>query len=292
VDDVRSSLLALSNDTPTTNIMKSLFAYQFNQQAEHGGHNFGNLFMSALTEITGSTDLALQAAARMLNIQGQVLPMTLTPCPLVAHLSNGTTVTVDTPADLMSVSAASGLRYISLAQRVPALDTALQAIQDADIIVFGPTDFYFNLMAPMQLEGFAEALAASRAIKVFVCNILTQPNTTDNWPASRYIGVVLDALGGPRSLDYAIINSTSFALNALTIKAAQGHFPVQLDLEACLSLGVNVIVRPVASAESLHHDPEKLVRTILFLGGSRSARRPDKRNVFPAEHLSPTHAVG
>ena len=217
VDDVRSSLLALSNDTPTTNIMKSLFAYQFNQQAEHGGYNFGNLFMSALTEITGSTDLALQAAARMLNIQGQVLPMTLTPCPLVAHLSNGTTVTVDTPADLMAVASASGLRYVSLAQRVPALDAALQAIQDADIIVFGPTDFYFNLMAPMQLEGVAEALAASRAIKVFVCNILTQPNTTDNWPASRYIGVVLDALGGPRSLDYAIINSTSFALNALTI---------------------------------------------------------------------------
>jgi uncharacterized cofD-like protein len=265
--------------------MSRLFAYQLAHSNGQDGYTFGNLLLAALTEITGGADLALQAAARVLNVQGQVLPITLHPCPLVAHLSDGSEVVVDTPADLMAVSSAAGLRYVTLAQRPQALDAALRAIEGADIVVLGPTDFYFNLLAPLQLGGLVEALTASRAVKIFVCNILTQPHTTDGWSASRFMRVMLDTLGGAGSLDYVIVNSTSLALDALTVKAARGYFPVALDLDECLSLGVNVIVRPVASPGTLHHDAEKLVRTILFLGGWRSARRPEKPGLFASERL-------
>jgi hypothetical protein len=95
--------------------------------------------------------------------------------------------------------------------------------------------------------------------------------------------IMLDSMGGPGSLDYVIVNSTSLSVDALALKATKGYFPVRLDLEECLSLGLNVIVRPVASPQTLQHDPERLVRTILFLAGARSARRPGKQATFASE---------
>ncbi len=292
-DDVRNSLLALGADASTTQIMRSLFAYQLAQSAEHGGRSYtlGNLLISALTDITGGADLALKAAARVLNVQGQVLPLTLQPCALTAHLNDGTEVTIDCPADMIAAAAGIGLRHISLAEHAQALEAALDAIRSADIIVLGPADFYFNLLAPLQLEGVIEALAASRAVKIFVCNILTQPHTTDGWPASRFMRVMLENMGGAGTLDYVIVNSTSLALDALAIKAANGYFPVRLDLEECLSLGLDVIVRPVASPDTLQHDPEKLVRTILFLGGWRSARRSEKQGIFGNDQFEAKSAI-
>lgn len=284
-DNMRSSLLALGADASTTQLMRSVFAYQVVHTAEQHVRTLGNLFLSALTEITGSADLALQAAAQVLNVQGQVLPITLNPCPLVAHLNDGSEVYVESPADLIRVSAEAGLNYVRLSQRSPALGAALQAIRNADVVILGPSDFHFNLLAPMQLDGITEALAASKAVKIFICNILSQPHTTDGWPASRFMRVMLEYMGGPGSLDYVIVNSTSLALNALTIKAAQGYFPVQLDLDECLSMGLNVIVRPVASPDTLRHDPDKLVRTILFLAGWRSARRSEKQNLLSPERF-------
>lgn len=284
-DDMRNSLLALGADASTTQLMRSIFAYQIVHTAEHHIRTLGNLFLSALTEITGSTDLALQAAAQVLNVQGRVLPMTLNPCPLVAHLKDGSQVYVESPSDLIAASAGAGLSNVRLSHRSPALGASLQAIKQAEVVILGPSDLYFNLLAPLQLEGVTEALAASKAVKIFVCNILSQPNTTDGWPASRFMRVMLEHMGGPGSLDYVILNSTSLALNALTIKAAQGYFPVHLDLEECLSMGLNVIVRPVASRETLHHDADKLVRTILFIAGWRSARRPEKHGLISPDRF-------
>lgn len=279
-EEVRSSLLALGTDPVTTMLMERLFSYRFSASVDMGSYTFGNLFLSALTDITGATDLALQAAARVLNVQGQVLPITLRECPLVAQLNDGTEVVVTTPDELIRVSSEVGLLHVRLAEPVPALGAALQSIAEADIIVLGPADLYFGLLAPLQLDGVREALSASSAVKIFVCNTMTQPHTTHDWPASRFIRVVQNSMGGPGSLDCVIVNSTPLSAEASDHTSGQVREPVRFDLEECLSLGLNVIVRPVAVAGSTLHDPEKLARTILFLGGGRSSRRSEKKGLF------------
>lgn len=285
-DEVRSSLLALGADSATTLIMARLFAHRLARSADLGASTFGNLFLSVLAEITGSIELALQAAARVLNVQGQVLPLTLHNSPLVAVLNDGTEVVVNSPAELQAAAAEAGLSYLRRDGPGPLLDAARQAIENADIIVLGPADFHFNLVAPLLLDGLGEALAESSAVKIFVCNTMTQPHITTGWAASRFIHEMLGYLGERVSLDCVIVNSTPFPSDLLARKAEKGIFPVEFDLDACLSMGLNVIVRPVATPQSLLHDPEKLARTILFLGGGRSARRADRRRAFPNGHLN------
>src|SRR3954453_13302855 len=134
-DDVRNSLLALGADPATTSIMERLFSYRLDghEQPAHGHMTFGNLFLSTLTEIMGGTDLALQAAARVLNVQGEVLPATLQECPLVAELEDGTEVEVPPPAELAAVAGEGGLRGVHLAYPAPVFDASVQAIESADI---------------------------------------------------------------------------------------------------------------------------------------------------------------
>ncbi len=290
-DDVRNSLLALGADPATTQIMERLFAYRV-AGAGTPGLTFGHLFLTALTDIMGAADLAVQAAAQVLNVQGRVLPLTLAGGPLLAEGFDGRETLVRTPGELMAMAASGGLREVRLPVPTPALAGACEILAGADIIVLGPTDLYFNLLAPLQLEGLRAAIAASPAVKIFVCNLLTQPHTTTGWTTARYIRRMVAALGGPGSLDYAIVNSAPLAPDALARQAAQGRYPVTLDLDECLSLGLNIIVRPVANGDTLVHDAEKLARTILFLGGEHAHRRVARP--APAPHptvsLTPSSA--
>src|SRR3954469_12483098 len=115
-EEVRNSLLALGTDPATTSLMEQLFSYRFANSVDMSSYTFGNLFLSALTDITGATDLALQAAARVLNVQGQVLPATLAACPLVAELADGSEVEVGTPAELIAASAGPALLGVTLSR--------------------------------------------------------------------------------------------------------------------------------------------------------------------------------
>ena len=115
---------------------------------------FGNLFLRALTEIMGTTDQALQAATQVLNVQGRVLPLTLHG-KLLAELADGREVVVNSPAELSMLAAQDGLRAVRPAQPAPVLDAAIQAIREADIVVLGPSDLFFNVVGPVQLDNFA-----------------------------------------------------------------------------------------------------------------------------------------
>jgi uncharacterized cofD-like protein len=291
-DELRSSLLALGADPATTQIMERLFAYRVAAPGGQDGPSFGNLFLRALTEIMGTTDQALQAATQVLNVQGRVLPLTLHETSLLAELPDGREVVVRSPAELSALAAQGRLRNVRPSHPAPILDAALQAIQDAHIIVLGPSDLFFNVVGPLQLDELRAALTASSAVKIFVCNILTQPHITAGWTCSRYIRHVLSYLGGPGHLDYAVINSTPPAAEALEREAAGGAQPVALDLEECLSLGLDIIVRPIARADTLQHDGEKLARTILFLGGERVQRKTPAGLERPADPARPARSPG
>jgi uncharacterized cofD-like protein len=286
---VRRSLLALGADASTTQIMERLFAYRV-PAAGPSGLSFGRIFLNALTDIMGTHDLALQAAAQVLNVQGRVLPITLQACPLIAELDAGREETVRTSAELRAVAAQGTLQAVQIAHQVPVLEAALEAVYSADIIVLGPANLFFNVLAPLQIEELRTAIATSRAVKIFVCNILTEPHITEGWSASRFLRRVLGYLGGAAHLDHAIINSTLPAAGVLECKAA-GYTPVALDLDECLALGSNIIARPVAAPETLYHDPEKLARTILFLGGERAQRRAGDPLVLGRDTLPPATPI-
>src|SRR5438552_11853732 len=185
-DDLRSSLLALGADPPTTRMMERLFDHHLSASRDPVSGNFGSLFLSTLAGIMGTPDLALKAAAQVLNVRGQVLPLTLHECPLVAELNNGAEATVRSPAELIAAASSAGLKRVRLARPTPILKAAEEAIKEADVVVLGPADFYFGVLAPLLIDGVSEALAASGAVKVFVCNILTQPHTTGGWTASHF----------------------------------------------------------------------------------------------------------
>ncbi|HUS15990.1 MAG TPA: 2-phospho-L-lactate transferase CofD family protein [Chloroflexia bacterium] len=270
--DAHSSLLALGADPVTTQIMQRLFAYRVEAAAEPGGYTFGNLLVSALTDIMGTADLALEAAARVLNVHGLVLPLTMHPGPLVAELLDGREVLVGDPEELIAAAAGTGVSGVRLGQPAAALATALRIIDEADIIVLGPTDLYFDMLGPLQLAGLKHAITSSTAVKIFVCNLVTQAHTTAGWPASRFIRAMLDAVDGPGNLDYVIISSTPVPPPDVLRLARDGRAPVTLDLEESLSLGLDVIARSVSDATGTHYDVEKLARTILFLGGAPARR--------------------
>jgi uncharacterized cofD-like protein len=281
-DELRASLLALGADPHATQIMERLFAYRVAEMEGSGSRSFGNLFLRALTEIMGTTDLALQAATQVLNVHGRVLPLTLHDIPLLAELADGREQIVRHPGELAALAAAEGFRGVRPSRPVPVLDAAIQAIYDADIIVLGPADLHFNVLAPLQVEAIRAALVSSAAVKIFVCNIMTQAHTTSGWTGSRFIRHVMSHLGSAASIDYAIVNSTPPPADCVE-RAGRGVQPVLLDLEECLSLGLDIIVRPVAAPDTLLHDSEKLARTILFLGGERVHRRAE-RALAPVAH--------
>jgi uncharacterized cofD-like protein len=284
--EVRGSLIALGADKNTTQIMERLFAFQQANTVEPSP-DFGDLFLAALTEISGGADLAMQAAAQVLNVQGKVFPITLEECPLIALQEDGTEAVVTTSQELTDLASKAGLRGVRLSRPVAPLDGALEAIARADIIVLGPADLYFNILAPLQIEAISEAMALSRAVKIFVCPLMTQSHLTTSWTASDFIRVVLNSIGGPHALRCVIANSALLPSEQVAGKGAVASYPVHIDLEECFSLGTNVIVRPVAANDSLLHDPEKLARTIIFLSGGRSTRPIDKPSFLVAGYSDP-----
>ncbi len=273
--EVRGSLIALSANKTTTQIMERLFAHHLAHPIEISA-DFGDLFLSALLEISGGADLAMQAAAHVLKVHGSVFPITLDECSLIAELEDDTEAIVTTSQELKAVASKVGLRGVRLSGQVAPLDAALEAIERADIVVLGPADFYFGVLAPLQIEGISEALASSRAIKIFVCPLMTQPHLTPGWTASDFMRAVLGYIGGPHVLRCAIANSAILPHEKIVEREEQGSHAVHLDLEECFTLGMNVIVRPVVAHDSLLHDPDKLARTIIFLSGGRSSRSTDR----------------
>jgi len=294
MDEVRGSLIALGANKATAQIMERLFAYHLAHPIELST-DFGDLFLAALAEISGGALPAMQAAAQVLNVQGRVFPITLDECPLTAVLEDGTETLVTTSRELADIALTSGLQSVRLSRPVAPLDAALEAIAGADIIVLGPADLYFNILAPLQIEQVYETLALSKAVKIFVCPLMTQSHLTTSWTASDYIRVALKHIGGPSDLRSVIANSAPLPAEKVARKGDAGSYPVHLDIEECFSLGTNVIVRPVAAQDSLLHDPEKLARTIIFLGGSRSGRSLDSArfsiNGFSSQEIAAPEPV-
>lgn len=224
--DLRNNIAALADDE---NLMTKLFQYRFQDGGELGGHAFGNLFIIALASVTGSIETALIETARVLNIQGRVLPATLEDVNLVATVQLADSAQAVTIQGESKISEAGGkIEQIQLIPpKVRAYKESVQTILDADLVVIGPGSLYTSILPNLLVKDIAEALRATNAYIVYVCNIATQPGETEGYTVADHVLAIERHVG--RGVFQAVLANNSYpALNAgmnthYVLPAPQNH---------------------------------------------------------------------
>lgn len=262
--DVRECLVALAADDKGTFILRQLFGYRFPAGTNLEGHNFGNLFLSALTEVTGGIDRAIEEAGRILAVRGRVLPVTLNSSQLCARLVDGTIIVGEANIDVRREEVPPRIDYIYLDPKAYVHAPVVDELEHADLIVLGPGDLYTSILPNLLVEGVPEAITRSRATKIYVCNLMTKHGESDGFRASDFIKEVLAYLGSSGALDCAILHQGPLPRDAVMRYEAERAAPVEADLEECARLVSSLVHEPLASAHRLvRHDPDRLAGAIL-----------------------------
>ena len=261
--DIRNCLVALAD---SESMMAELFQYRFNDGDGLVGHSFGNLFIAAMCGIAGDFDRAIKESSRVLAIKGRVLPSTLANVSLEATLADGTTVMGET---LISRSTLPIRRLRLVPSHCQALPEAIEAILAADVIILGPGSLYTSIMPNLLVPGIAEAIERSKATRVFVCNIMTQPGETTGMTASDHVRAVFETTDR-RLFDRALVN-VGQANRLLPLYERDGAFQVPADLETITAFGVTPIVGDfISEGHQVRHDPKKLAAAILRIVEERN----------------------
>ncbi|MGI4830042.1 MAG: gluconeogenesis factor YvcK family protein, partial [Janthinobacterium lividum] len=264
--DVRNCMVALSEDE---HLLSRLFQFRF-ESGELGGHSFGNLFVAALSHITGDFAQAVQMSSQILATRGRIFPATNVDVTLSARMDDGSTVDGET-----SITASSR-RIVELFLR-PAnatpLPETLEAIASADLITLGPGSLYTSLITNLLVQGIPEALAASRATRVYIGNLMTQANESIGLSAAQHIEKIIQHAGGHRIFDFALINTEPISPQLLQKYASEGQQPIEADLDRIRALGVEPITGQfVHEGDVLRHDYDRVTELLLNLALYRSSR--------------------
>lgn len=283
--DLRNCLVALADDESA---MGQLFDYRFSGTgSELAGHSFGNLFITAMTQVSGSFDHAVIESARVLNVRGRVLPSTIENIDLCAYMEDGEIARGE------SVIAHDERRIdrIFLSPENPdGYEPSLQAILNADLIVLGPGSLYTSILPNLLVEGVDQAIKWSRGATAYVCNVATQHGETDHFGYREHIREVIAYLGENR-LDYAIVNNNPAAAG---VAVAQGLDVEVVGWDGEESLdGVTLIARDVVSDRNpLRHDPAKLAEALLAIAReARTASLNAPRPSIESLHQADEHAT-
>ncbi len=215
--DIRQCLVALSH---ADDIWRRLFTYRFTNGGLQG-HNFGNLFISALEQITGSFEQAIVLAGEILQTQGQVIPVTLDNVRLVATTSSGKRIIGEHRIDLKTTA----IRDIFFAPEPTPNPKALERLLQSDLVVIGPGDIYTSLLPTLQVPGICNALQDARARKVYVCNVMTQPKHTDGFRVIDFVRL-LEAKLGKGVFDIVLYNTRKPSASFAKAYASEDEHPV------------------------------------------------------------------
>src|SRR5690348_10238524 len=242
-------------------------AQRLARQAGVSGHSLGNLIISALQDINeGDLLRAIEDAQELLDTAGHVLPVTLSQSTLCAELEDGEVICGETDIDTRGEKhpgPLSPIKRVFLRERPDACADALKAIRRADVIVLGPGDLYTSILPNLLVKGIAEAIHASEAQKVYVCNLMTKHGETDGFKASDFVRRIHTYLDG--NVDRVIAHDGSFPEHLLGRYAAQNQHPVALDEAELRKLVPEVIVDQVLAIHQGHlvrHDAARLARCI------------------------------
>ncbi|MDE2483446.1 MAG: YvcK family protein [bacterium] len=254
--DVRNCLVALADDEA---LVTDLFRYRFEEGEGLTGHSFGNLFLAAMTGITGNFDKAIKESSRVLNIVGRVLPATLAVVRLCAELDDGTIVEGESNIPL----AKRPIRRVFFdPDLVEPLDEALEAIRDADAIVLGPGSLFTSILPNFLIDRIAAEVARAHAVKIYVCNVMTQPGETESMSAADHVEALF-AHAGSRVCDFVVVNDQPPS-KLLATYAEEGQVPVEADVERIVAMGLTPIhAEMISETQTVRHDPDKLAETVL-----------------------------
>ncbi len=280
--DLRQCLLALSEDTPETRALRNALEFRFGRDTSLNGHTVGNLLLAALTTVNNDLERAIQEISQVLRVTGQVIPVTLDRAELCAELEDGGIIQGESDIDLRA-KPSPRIRKIFLAPRVKANPRAIQAILDADAIVLGPGDLYTSILPNLLPDGIVDAIAASPATRVYVCNLMTKLGETDGFKASDFVSEVARYLA-PARLHWAVVNTSVPSQAVLAAYEAEGAYPVRPDVDAVSAHVSGIVAARLAASElPLRHDSRRTAEAILQ---SISAGRMSDRVEVSARPLS------
>lgn len=257
--DIRNCLAALADEEK---LLTELFQYRFKAGDGLTGHSFGNLFLTAMSDITGDLEQAVAASSKVLAVRGQVLPATLSDVRLWAELADGRRIEGES-----SISEAGGsiVKIGCIPANPPALPAAIKAINEADYIIIGPGSLYTSLIPNLLVPQIADAIAASVAPRIYVCNIMTQPGETQGYTVSDHIRAI-DAACGRQLFDAVLVHKKSPSAHSLIRYAQQNSHPVFLDREAVSNLGRRIVLANILFEDDIgcvRHNPQRLARVLL-----------------------------
>lgn len=263
--DLRNCMVALSEDE---RLMSRLFRHRFQAGGELEGHSFGNLFVAALTEMTGDFGHALKLAGEVLAMRGQIYPATYTNTTLVARMANGSVVRGETNIT------ASKEQIVELSLDPPVVEPlpeTLAAIADADLITLGPGSLYTSLITNLLVQGIPEALAAAKGTRVYIANLMTQANESLHLTASQHIERIYAHTRQP-VFDYALLNTAPVSESLRERYAVQGAETIHPDIERIEAMGIRCITGNFAAeGDVLRHDAECVARTVLQIAAGDTA---------------------
>lgn len=257
--DIRNCLTALATTEP---LLEQLFQYRFNTGSGLDGHSFGNLFIAAMSAITGDFEAAVKESSKVLAVRGRVLPVTLDSVVLCAELADGSTVYGESN---IAATETKIERVYNVPEGASPLPEALAAIAEADAVILGPGSLYTSVIPNLLIPGIAAAIAASPATKIYVCNIMTQPGETTGYKASDHLRAIQEHSQADL-VDCVLVNTAPIDPNLLARYQAEGADAVVIDQDALRKLGVNVAVGDLVSQEDVvRHDSRQLARAVFRL---------------------------
>ena len=262
--DIRNCLAALSREEP---LLTRLFQYRFRAGSGLEGHSFGNLFLSALTAITGSLESAITASSRVLAVQGQVVPATNADVRLWAELENGERLEGESN---IGKATSPIVRLGCTPERPPALPRALEAIANADLILLGPGSLYTSLLPNLLVPELVTAIRRSKAPRLYICNLMTQPGETDGLDVAGHLRAIeaqLASLGIDQRLFTAVLAQEDLGPSPLLkIYRQHGAEPVTCDARHLRKQGYQVMQAPLQGARptaTLRHDPRSVALAVM-----------------------------
>lgn len=274
--DLRQCLASLSDESEPCATLQSLMQFRFCEDSSLQGHNLGNLVLAGLTSLS-TVEKAIEKLAAVLRVRGQVVPVSLEQADLCAELQDGRVLVGESTIDLRR-SSSPRISRVFLEPGAEANPSAVRAILLADAVVLGPGDLYTSILPNLLVRGIPEALAQTRAMRIYVCNLMTKRGETDDFLASDFVVEMKRYLRGA-PLDWVMVNTASVPQRVVDEYARSGGQPVGADLGRLSELEIKHFGGPLADGQvPLRHLPDRLAETILclvhFRGSWISARQP------------------